>query len=104
MDCWSFAMPVSPCGRSVFLIGLTIYCVTMTPATTLSIILREPRGTPGLAHMPMVAPGDGEVLLRIEACGLCHSDLFVCGLARLPVAPLRLGHEGIGRIEALGEG
>jgi propanol-preferring alcohol dehydrogenase len=49
-------------------------------------------------------PAPGEVLLRIEACGLCHSDLFVCGLARLPLAPLRLGHEGIGRIEAVGDG
>ena len=38
----------------------------------------------------------------MEACGLCHSDLFVCGLPRLPVSPLRLGHEGIGRVEALG--
>jgi propanol-preferring alcohol dehydrogenase len=71
---------------------------------TLSVILREPRGKPELAPMPTPDPAAGEVLLRIEACGLCHSDLFVCGLARLPLAPLRLGHEGIGRIESLGAG
>lgn len=49
-------------------------------------------------------PGDGEVLLRMEACGICHSDLFVCGLEKLPLSPLTLGHEGIGRVEAVGAG
>src|SRR5262249_41127935 len=33
----------------------------------------------------------------------CHSDLFVAGLEKLPLTPLTLGHEGIGRIEAIGE-
>jgi propanol-preferring alcohol dehydrogenase len=40
----------------------------------------------------------------MEACGLCHSDLFVASLEKLPLAPLTLGHEGIGRVEALGAG
>jgi propanol-preferring alcohol dehydrogenase len=40
----------------------------------------------------------------VEACGICHSDLFVCGLEKLPLAPLTLGHEGIGRVEAVGPG
>src|SRR4051794_22348866 len=69
----------------------------------LSVIL------PGVGARPVVGPeavnkepGPGEVLLRMEACGLCHSDLFVCGLAKLPLAPLRLGHEGVGRVEAAG--
>jgi propanol-preferring alcohol dehydrogenase len=44
------------------------------------------------------------MLLRMEACGLCHSDLFVAGLEKLPLAPLTLGHEGIGRVEAVGTG
>jgi propanol-preferring alcohol dehydrogenase len=39
----------------------------------------------------------------MEARGLCHSDLFVYGLAKLPLAPPRLGHEGIAMVEALGE-
>ncbi len=47
-------------------------------------------------------PGSGEVLVRMEACGVCHSDLFVSGLAKLPRTPLTLGHEGIGRIEGMG--
>src|SRR5271167_3078116 len=49
-------------------------------------------------------PVAGEVLLRMEACGLCHSDLFVAGLEKLPLAPLTLGHEGIGSVEAIGPG
>src|SRR6266436_6535398 len=49
-------------------------------------------------------PGPGEALLRMEACGICHSDLFVAGLERLPLLPLTLGHEGIGRVESVGPG
>jgi propanol-preferring alcohol dehydrogenase len=40
----------------------------------------------------------------MEACGICHSDLFIAGLERPPRVPLILGHEGIGRVEALGSG
>ena len=69
-----------------------------------SAILRSARGAVEILAEEVGEPGPGEVRLRMEACGLCHSDLFVCGLAKLPVAPLRLGHEGIGRVEAVGEG
>ena len=50
------------------------------------------------------APGPGEVLVRIEAAGVCHSDLhYMTGdlAARLPVV---VGHEGAGIVEALGPG
>lgn len=69
-----------------------------------SAILRAARGAVEVVAEEIGEPGPGEVRLRMEACGLCHSDLFVCGLAKLPVAPLRLGHEGIGRVESVGEG
>ena len=72
--------------------------------TTASVILREARGVAQVEHGPVPDPGRAEILLRMEACGLCHSDLFVCGLPKLPLAPLRLGHEGIGKVEAVGEG
>jgi propanol-preferring alcohol dehydrogenase len=49
-------------------------------------------------------PAAGEALVRMEACGVCHSDLFVASLEKLAIAPLTLGHEGIGRIAALGAG
>jgi propanol-preferring alcohol dehydrogenase len=51
------------------------------------------------------APGPGEVLVRVTAAGVCHTDLhFGSGLLDLGVAPLTLGHEVVGRIERTGEG
>ncbi|MBI3029304.1 MAG: alcohol dehydrogenase catalytic domain-containing protein [Candidatus Rokubacteria bacterium] len=50
------------------------------------------------------APKTGEVLVRIAACGLCHSDLSVIdGTLPLPT-PIVLGHEGAGVVEAVGPG
>lgn len=49
-------------------------------------------------------PGPGEVLLRIDAAGLCHSDLSVVNGARPRPVPMALGHEGAGTVEALGPG
>ncbi len=69
---------------------------------TSAAILTEPRGKVTIATVPIAEPGPGEVLVKMEACGLCHSDLFVSSLEKLPLLPLTLGHEGIARIEALG--
>ncbi|NYG55839.1 alcohol dehydrogenase catalytic domain-containing protein [Nocardioides perillae] len=49
-------------------------------------------------------PGPGEVLVRIEAAGLCHSDLSVVDGNRVRPVPMLLGHEAAGRVEALGPG
>jgi propanol-preferring alcohol dehydrogenase len=52
---------------------------------------------------PELAPD--EVLVRVTAAGICHTDLhFVSGLLDLGVAPLTLGHEIVGRIERAGPG
>jgi 6-hydroxycyclohex-1-ene-1-carbonyl-CoA dehydrogenase len=51
-------------------------------------------------------PGPGEALLKIQGCGLCHTDLgFLYGgvRTRKPL-PLTLGHEIVGTVEALGPG
>src|SRR6476620_6874215 len=50
------------------------------------------------------APGPGEVLVRIKAAGLCHSDLSVINGDRPRPMPMVLGHEAAGIVEALGEG
>ena len=51
-----------------------------------------------------VAPGPGEVLVRIERAGVCHSDLSVInGTIPFPT-PVVLGHEGAGVVEAVGAG
>jgi propanol-preferring alcohol dehydrogenase len=74
------------------------------PTHTSAAILAAPRGAITVASIPVTEPGTGEVLIRMEACGLCHSDLFVASLEKLPFTPLTLGHEGIGRVEAVGPG
>ncbi|EUA73672.1 alcohol dehydrogenase GroES-like domain protein [Mycobacteroides abscessus subsp. bolletii 1513] len=47
-------------------------------------------------------PGPGEVLVRIEAAGLCHSDLSVVDGNRIRPVPMALGHEAAGVIAAVG--
>lgn len=49
-------------------------------------------------------PGKSEVLVRIAAAGLCHSDLSVINGDRPRPVPMALGHEAAGVVEALGEG
>src|SRR5260370_31817900 len=67
-------------------------------------VLAHARGPITVESLHFAEPAAGEVLLRMEACGLCHSDLFVAGLEKLPLAPLTLGHEGIASVEAAGTG
>lgn len=47
-------------------------------------------------------PGPGELLVRIETAGLCHSDLSVVDGSRLRPVPMLLGHEAAGIVEAAG--
>ncbi len=49
-------------------------------------------------------PGPGEVLVRIAAAGLCHSDLSVINGDRPRPLPMALGHEAAGVVESLGTG
>ena len=44
-------------------------------------------------------PGPGEVLIRMEAAGVCHSDLSVVDGNRPRPLPMLLGHEGAGIVE-----
>ena len=69
---------------------------------TRGAVLDAPRAAVRIGEIPLGEPREGEALVRLEACGICHSDLYVAGLEKLPLAPVVLGHEGIGRVEALG--
>jgi propanol-preferring alcohol dehydrogenase len=54
---------------------------------------------------PDPAPGPGEVVLRVAACGVCHTELDeIEGRLPLPRLPVIPGHQAVGRVEALGEG
>src|ERR671918_1951925 len=49
-------------------------------------------------------PGPGEVLVRLAACGVCHTDLYTAsGVDPSGYAPTVLGHEGAGVVEKVGE-
>lgn len=65
---------------------------------------------PGMAHvvdLPVEAPGEGEVLVRVGAAGICGSDLELLdgtrapGYVRYPIVP---GHEWAGTVAEVGEG
>src|SRR3712207_131833 len=50
-------------------------------------------------------PKPGEVLVRLVACGVCHTDMYTAsGADPSGYAPAVLGHEGAGVVEAIGEG
>lgn len=49
-------------------------------------------------------PGHGEILVRVRAAGLCHSDLSVIDGNRPRPLPMALGHEAAGEVMALGDG
>ncbi|MFP4326985.1 MAG: alcohol dehydrogenase catalytic domain-containing protein [Paracoccaceae bacterium] len=73
------------------------------PDTMLAALCEAPGQPLRLGRVPVPRPGKGEYLVRLEACGLCHSDLHVLqGDEPLPgdAFPLILGHEGVGRIVA----
>jgi alcohol dehydrogenase len=57
-----------------------------------------------VAELELEAPGQGEILVRIEAAGVCHSDLSVVNGNRPRPVPMLLGHEAAGIVEELGEG
>ncbi|MFD7641134.1 NAD(P)-dependent alcohol dehydrogenase [Kitasatospora sp. NPDC059795] len=64
-------------------------------------------GHPEVVTVPDPEPGPGQVLLKVTAAGVCHSDIAVMSWPadRLPFPlPLTLGHEGVGTIAALGAG
>ncbi|QNJ93665.1 alcohol dehydrogenase catalytic domain-containing protein [Mycolicibacterium fluoranthenivorans] len=55
-----------------------------------------------VTELDLSDPGDGELLVRIEAAGLCHSDLSVVDGNRVRPVPMLLGHEAAGIVEKVG--
>ncbi len=55
-----------------------------------------------ILELELEPPGPGELLVRLEAAGVCHSDLSVVNGSRLRPMPMVLGHEGAGVVEAIG--
>jgi len=66
----------------------------------------EEFGSPlAVQDVELAGPGPGEVLVRLLACGVCHTDLYTAsGADPSGYAPCVLGHEGCGTVEAVGDG
>ena len=70
-----------------------------------AMVMDRPGAPPALRDMPRPEPGPGEIRLAVEACGVCRTDLHVLdGELPDPKTPLILGHEVVGRVDALGPG
>lgn len=74
--------------------------------TMQAAVARQLRAPLGLEDMPIPSPGPGQVLVRIEATGVCHTDLHAIDgdWPVKPTLPLIPGHEGVGYVAALGAG
>ena len=58
-----------------------------------------------IQEVELAEPKSGEVLVRLEACGVCHTDMYTAsGADPSGYAPAVLGHEGGGVVEAVGPG
>jgi alcohol dehydrogenase, propanol-preferring len=69
-----------------------------------AMLLDEPRRPLRLAEVPDPAPAPGQVLVRVEACGVCRTDLHVVdGELPDPTLPIVPGHEIVGRVERVGD-
>ncbi len=70
---------------------------------TRGVVYAEPDAAPAVEELTVDPPGPREVLVRVLACGLCHSDLHIVETkgwgSRFPIL---LGHEGAGTVEEVG--
>ncbi|MEV8309547.1 S-(hydroxymethyl)mycothiol dehydrogenase [Streptomyces flavidovirens] len=68
-------------------------------------VVARGKGAPvSLETIVVPDPGPGEVLVKVEACGVCHTDLHYREGGINDDFPFLLGHEAAGRVEAVGEG
>src|SRR6188508_1862240 len=89
--------------------SLTIQERTRAPssATTMkAAVVHELGGRLSVEDVPKPTPGPGEVVVRVEASGLCHTDIHAAhgDWPVKPVPPFTPGHEGVGIVEAVGTG
>jgi alcohol dehydrogenase, propanol-preferring len=67
--------------------------------------LPEERSPLELVELPTPEPGEGQILIRISTCGVCHTELDeIEGRTPPPRFPMVLGHQVVGRVAAAGPG
>lgn len=67
-------------------------------------VMREKGGQFQLEEIELDEPRDNEVLVRMVATGICHTDIDICDDWDGAAVPVVLGHEGAGVVEAVGRG
>src|SRR5438045_3127337 len=80
--------------------------VSRVGRTTRAAVLAAPREV-RIETLPLSDPAGGQVRVRLEGCGVCHSNLPVWEgreWFRYPLPPGNPGHEGWGRVDAVGSG
>src|SRR5213592_3844934 len=76
----------------------------MSVTKTRAAVLLEPNGRWEIRELSLDPPKANEVLVRVMATGLCHSDEHIRSSTTWAVFPLVGGHEGAGVIEEVGPG
>jgi len=72
--------------------------------TMRAAILESAPGGVHIEEIPMPEPGAGEILVKVSACGVCHTDLHVMKAEVAFPTPAVMGHEISGTVAALGPG
>ena len=67
--------------------------------TATAAIVREPQGEFTIEQVELDELQQNEVLVQIEACGVCHTDAKYQGVLSLPAV---FGHEAVGVVEEIG--
>lgn len=71
----------------------------------LAMVLEQPGEALKIMKLPVPVPGRGELLLKVQACGICRTDLHVVeGELIEPRLPLIPGHQIVGLVAAVGDG
>jgi alcohol dehydrogenase, propanol-preferring len=78
----------------------------MTDRTMKAAVVREFGEPLVIEEVPVPRPGAGQVLVKIQACGVCHTDLHAAegDWPVKPKPPFIPGHEGVGQVAAVGSG
>jgi Zn-dependent alcohol dehydrogenase len=72
---------------------------------TRGLVFAAPGTRPAVEEITLDEPGANEVQVRVEACGVCHSDVHVVDTDGWGMKfPILLGHEGAGVVEEVGDG
>ncbi len=91
--------------RARVLLLQRVKIVLVDAVETRGVVYAEPGAPVAVEDILVGPPAAGEVLVRVEASGICHSDVHVVETGGWGMRfPILLGHEGAGVVEAVGDG